>query len=146
MGETYGRLNRLQAYEPIMHFGWIQPTIPEHLTPELQLNRFGRVPRGLHGNLKLYLSRYLHLVVDLSLDAPANAADSYRGPLIIMDAADSAYGDRRQVVAGNGPLRYRLQESRIMKNGDVRYYDHPKFGVIAKVTRLSDIETDPTAR
>ena len=33
------------------------------------------------------------------------------------------------------PVRYRIVEDRIMKTGDIRYFDHPRFGVIAKVTR-----------
>ena len=35
-----------------------------------------------------------------------------------------------------GPVRYRIQEDRIVRNNDIRYFDHPKFGVIAKVTRV----------
>ena len=41
-----------------------------------------------------------------------------------------------------GPVRYRIQENRILKNGDIRYFDHPKFGVIAKVTRIERVEPE----
>jgi hypothetical protein len=37
-------------------------------------------------------------------------------------------------------VRYRIQENRIVKNGEIRYFDHPKFGVIAKVTRVEVAE------
>ena len=40
------------------------------------------------------------------------------------------------------PVRYRIQENRILKNGELRYFDHPKFGVLAKVTRVEDEEED----
>jgi hypothetical protein len=33
---------------------------------------------------------------------------------------------------------YRIQEDRIVRNGELRYYDHPKFGVIAKITRIEE--------
>ena len=36
------------------------------------------------------------------------------------------------------PVYYRIQENRIVKNGDLRYFDNPKFGVLAKVTRVGD--------
>jgi hypothetical protein len=37
-----------------------------------------------------------------------------------------------------------INENRILKNGELRYYDHPKFGVLAKVTRVEeDEEEDP---
>ena len=36
-------------------------------------------------------------------------------------------------------MRYRLQENRIVKNAETRYFDHPKFGVVAKVVRVEDL-------
>ena len=35
-----------------------------------------------------------------------------------------------------------LLENRIVKNGELRYFDHPKFGVIAKITRVDEAEAD----
>lgn len=120
MTDTAGMLNRLQAYEPIMHFGWTQTTLPDMETVALPLDKLSTPPRRLHGTLQLYLSRYLHLVIDLAMDAP-----------------DSDYSvETRHYVQ---PLQYLIHEDRIMKNKEIRYYDHPKFGVIAKVTR---VETD----
>jgi hypothetical protein len=40
------------------------------------------------------------------------------------------------------PIRYRISEDRIMKNGDIRYFDHPKFGMIAKITRVEEAEEE----
>jgi hypothetical protein len=44
----------------------------------------------------------------------------------------------------NHPVRYRIYEDRIMKTGDLRYFDHPRFGVVARVTR-PDVNPDSTA-
>lgn len=143
--DAWSQLDRLDAYQPLMHFGWTQPTIPQDQTPALELVRFGGVPPGLEGSLQLYRSRFLHLVVDVSLAAKAvdlpfgTAANN--GPVAV-------YGDDRlQTIGGNeefmlqyAPLRYRINEDRILRNGETRYYDHPKFGVIAK---LSLIEKQP---
>jgi len=63
------RFERLDVYETIMHVGWTQPTYPEEKTQAIELWKFGDVPEGLDGRFTLYLSRYLHLVVDLNLDA-----------------------------------------------------------------------------
>ena len=38
---------------------------------------------------------------------------------------------------------YRIAEDRIMRNGDLRYFDHPKFGLIAKLTLVE--EEEPSA-
>ena len=40
------------------------------------------------------------------------------------------------------PIRYRIFEDRIVKNGETRYFDHPKFGVIAKVTLSEQTEEE----
>lgn len=142
MNDTWGRLQRLDAYRPLMHFGWTQTTIPEDQTPELSLARFGRPVGGLDGTLKLYLSRFLHLDIDLSMPAPEGASsDALRAAR--QSAPVNTYADPAArenpgdtYVPEYGPVRYRIAEDRIMKNGDVRYFDHPKFGVIAKVTRV----------
>ncbi len=136
MTGTLDRLRRLDAYEPVMHFGWTQPTYPPAETPAIQLRRFGTPPPGLDGSLKLYLSRFLHLVVDLALDArDQDVGDDLAGQAVI------EYGDSRMqgdvvYLTTRGPVRYRIREDRIFKSGDVRYFDHPKFGVIAKITRV----------
>jgi hypothetical protein len=123
--EALGRLQRLDAYEPIMHFGWTQATWPEEQTEPLSLYRFATPPADLHGSLTLYLSRYLHLVVDLQLDNPVAS------PL-----------DYSTIQPQRGPVRYVINENRILKNGELRYYDHPKFGVLAKVTRVEEEEEE----
>jgi len=130
MQETWGRLSRLQAYDPLMHFGWVQETLPDVEPPELALDRFAPPPPGLDGSVSLAMSRYLHLAVDLSLAAASGATTPA--------SAYYAANDTREEYA---PLRYTLREKRIMKNGEVRYYDHPQFGVIARVWRGEDEET-----
>lgn len=141
MGEIMSRLQRLDVYKPVMHFGWTQTTWPEEETSAIELASMGRVPEGLDGTLKLYLSRFLHLVVDLQLDAPEaeNALSSLDDPV-------SGYGDYRTLdqfrSSGEpGPVRYRINEDRIFRSGELRYFDHPKFGVLAKVTRVEEQET-----
>lgn len=138
MGEIMGRLERLEAYVPLMHFGWTQTTWPEEQTRAIELASVARPPAGLDGSLTLYLTRYLHLVVDLQLDAPdaVNSNNELLDPM-------SGYGDYRTLdefgdIVRPGPVRYRIQENRIVKNGELRYFDHPKFGVIAKVTRVEE--------
>lgn len=117
MRDVFNRLSRLDVYEPVMHFGWTQATWPQDETVEIPLHRFGRPPPELDGSLTLYLNRFLHLVVDLRLEAPERALTR--------------------------PVYYRIQEDRILRSGEIRYYDHPKFGVLATVTRIEDEEDDP---
>lgn len=134
MGDILDRLRRLDVYEPLMHFGWSQATWPDEGTLPIELGTMGTLPEGLNGSLRLYLSRYLHLVVDLQLDAP-DARQS-------MDS-QSSYGDYRSLneygdIGDPNPVRYRISENRILRSGELRYFDHPKFGVLARVARVED--------
>ncbi len=138
--EVYEMLDRLAVYEPLMHFGWTQTTWPAQDKEALSLTTFGTSAEGLDGELTLYLSRYLHLVVNLTLDAPQSDDEVRSEP-------EFAYGDYRTLnelrdPLQPGPVRYRIEENRIFRSGELRYFDHPKFGVLAKVTRLEEEEPE----
>ena len=148
MNGIYDKLVDLDAYEPLVRTGWTQPTYEKEVTASIELQTLAESPAWLDGSLTLYLGRYLHLVVDLTMDADRTVSGK------IGEASDGepAFGDSRirdeyevidaygEVLAG--PIRYRIFEDRIMKNGDIRYYDHPKFGVVAKVMRFEEPEED----
>lgn len=143
--DTRRMLSRLQAYEPLMHFGWLQDAVPDADAVPLPLERFGTPPEGLQGTVSLNLSRFLHLGVDVSLAAD----ESRRRPApVIPDAASGGPADGLPLDGSTGvryaPLRYEISEARIMKSGETRYYDHPHFGVIARVTRI-DGSSNPAA-
>jgi hypothetical protein len=136
MHDIYKKLQTLDAYKPILHTAWTQTTVEKELTPPIRLRMLGNAPLRLDGYLTLYLSRYLHLVVDLALDAEPSA-QSYAGNAVTsVDAVpqgDPIYSDKPDLQPST--IRFRIFEDRIFKSGDLRYFDHPKFGVLAKVTR-----------
>ena len=132
LGEAYERLERLDAYEPVMHFGWTQIALERAQTEAVPLYRFGRPPADLDGTLTLYLGRYLHLVVDLQLRKPESSQP---------ETSSSGFNVFGTLPAEpTMPTFYRIQESRIMKNGELRYFDHPRFGVLARVSRVEEEE------
>jgi Peptidoglycan-binding protein, CsiV len=144
MSDIYRKLEQLDAYQPIMHAAWTQTTPPKEAAPAIHLRALGELPPGLDGSITLYRGRYLHLVVDLALDA--NERDSARTAtdrLISYSdgSAQEADGSDRS-EAFLQPVRYRILEDRIMKTGDLRYFDHPRFGVVARVTRPEDEPAD----
>lgn len=143
LGKAINQFELLDAYETILHFGWTQPAFPEEETPAIELRLLAEPPEGLNGTLTLYLSRYLHLVVDLALDAPSEFEKE-----VIDDDTFFSFGDARRQY-GDGPeampVRFRIQENRIFKNGDLRYFDHPRFGVLARVSRVEEPEEDTEA-
>jgi hypothetical protein len=134
--------DRLDVYTTLLHAGWTQPTFPQEETLPLELIEFSDVPEGLEGSFTLYLSRYLHLVIDLALDEPDEAVE-----IIEFEEPFFSFGDARRQFDDEPiepqRIRYRIQENRIVRNGDLRYFDHPKFGVLAKITRVEKEEAEP---
>ena len=133
------RLERLDVYKPVLHFAWTQVTTPDEETLAIDLPALVEPPEGLSGSFRLYLSRYLHLVVDLTLDETfAN------GEPVAIEESSFVFSDRRAGFAEPTPprVRFRIQEDRIFKNGDLRYFDHPKFGVLARITRVEEAEPE----
>ena len=145
MKDIYEKLVELDAYKPIMRAAWTQATYEKDQTLPIHLRRLGNAPLRLDGNLTLYLSRYLHLVVDLTIES--DYAQSGRRN----DDDVRYYGDRRS-SRNNGygygqettTIKYSISEDRIFRNGELRYYDHPRFGVLARITRFEEeeLETD----
>jgi hypothetical protein len=140
MDEIYRHLVRLDAYNPIMRTGWTQTTPAKAVAPAVHLRALGEPPLGLDGSVTLYLGRFVHLALDLALDAETERpAETATDRLV-------TYGDGRErndsAAEFDGwlprPVRYRIVEDRIMRNGEIRYFDHPRFGVIAKVTKARD--------
>ena len=142
LGKAINQFELLDAYETILHFGWTQPAFPEEETPAIELHLLAEPPEGLNGTLTLYLSRYLHLVVDLALDAPSEFEKE-----VIDDDTFFSFGDARRQYGDEPeamPVRFRIQDNRIFKNGDLRYFDHPRFGVLARVSRVEEPEEEDT--
>jgi hypothetical protein len=146
LSDAIRQFELLDAYATLVHFGWTQPVYPLEDTPAIELRLIADPPEGLDGSFTLYLSRYLHLIVDLALAAPTAIEDS-----AVTDDPVPVFGDSRARYEGGidalpPPVRYRIQEHRIVKNGELRYFDHPKFGVLAKVTRVeADNDADVEA-
>lgn len=138
------RLELLDAYETLVHFGWTQPTFPEDETPPIELRLLAEPPPGLDGTLTLYLSRYLHLVVDLALDAPGDFEEEIVDDDSFFNFGDSRPGYEDESATETPVVRFRIQEDRILKNGELRYFDHPKFGVLARVMRVEEPEDETT--
>jgi len=139
MVDIYKKLVELDAYKPIMRAAWTQATYEEEDTLPIRLRRLGDAPLRLDGNVTLYLSRYLHLVVDLTIESEHEQSATRNVDL------PSYYGDRRASRNyGYGyeqeqkPIKYSISENAIFRNGELRYYDHPRFGVLARITRYEE--------
>jgi len=139
LNNTYQRLQTLDAYRPLMHMAWTQPTLEKDATVPITLRRLGDPPLRLDGTMTLYLGRFLHLVVDLELEEKASRRIQTSNRRL------RRFGDERSRFGFNSEFEtasiiYRIGEDRIVRNGELRYYDHPRFGVLAKVSRVEEEE------
>ena len=136
LNDAYERLQNLDAYRPLMRVAWTQPTLEKDVTFPITLRRLGNPPLRLDGTVTLYLSRFLHLVVDLALEekTPSNTPANNR--LRRFGDDNSGFSFDSNIVTSS--TFYRINEDRIVRNGELRYYDHPRFGVLAKITRVEE--------
>jgi hypothetical protein len=143
LNDVYEKLVELDAYKPLVRTAWTQETLEQEATTPIDLRRLGNSPLRLNGTVTLYLSRYLHLVVDLALDEKIAGSDPYSStPYYGDNRNQSDYSLGQDQEALTGPVRFRIEEDRIVRNGELRYYDHPRFGVLAKITRVEVLEQE----
>lgn len=120
LGDTRRRLERLGAYRVLAHAGWEQDALPEQQARALDLADLGIANPS--GTLTLFLSRYLHLIVDLGFQT---------------DVLEQSPGAAR--AAGLTEIRtaptYVLDtRRRVPRTGELHYIDHPLFGMLFIVT------------
>lgn len=111
LGDQYQRMRSSRDYRPILHTAWRQPVLPAEQETTLQLTSVARVPDNLGGEIRLFVSRFLHLTLDLKLAGERSGTDS---------------------------LIYALTEQRKMRSGELHFFDHPRYGAIALISRTDE--------
>jgi hypothetical protein len=122
---TYARLENLRAYTLLAHGGWIQEGLDETAARSMDLANLGIVNPS--GSLRLHVSRFLHLGVDLELRAQAPGAENP------VDAAPSALAEITP-----WSTRYRMVEQRRARSGELHYVDHPRFGLLFMISPVPE--------
>jgi hypothetical protein len=106
LGDAYAALSKDPVYTPVMHVAWLQTVAEGASGSPVHIQS---AEGGLNGFVHIQRGQTLQLVVDLEY-TPAQI--------------------------NNEALVYRLNENRRIKLNEVHYLDHPKFGVVAKVSQL----------
>jgi hypothetical protein len=117
--DAYLTLERLDAYTPLAHGGWVQEGLPEERARPFQLSMLGALNPA--GTIQLHVSRFLHLSVDLD----------YRTRRSQTAAPFSSVGSSLEPLAL--PSHYELRAQRRTRSGELHYFDHPAFGVLLVV-------------
>lgn len=129
LGRALERLTTVDAYTPLAHAGWSQPTLFEDEAQAFELARLGKLQPA--GSIRLHRSRFLHLTVDVTLQSDYRY---YQAPLAIDDPWPLA-----EFV---GPVRYHIQVQRRVRGGELHFFDHPAFGVLISVRPAPEAPDD----
>jgi hypothetical protein len=139
LGNVVARLTALDAYEPLIHQAWLQAARPADATQPLEINSNANGDYVVAGTIRLYKERYAHLEIDLDLRQalPADSAeqtgtDSWP---VFGDVSPPLEPEAVPLRSANGPS-FKLQESRRIRGSNAQYFDHPQFGVIARITAV----------
>lgn len=143
LGDLYRRLGNTDGYEPLLHVAWQQPGYAPDAARPLNLSRLAELPDGLQGEARLYRSRFLHLQLDLELwSEPRGALSAPQTATPAPLFPDRGRSDAGEPLEALAPDVYRLSERRKLRSGELHYYDHPRYGVLAKVTPVA-VEEEP---
>lgn len=99
-------------YRVLAHQHWQQTIDAKTVAKPVRV--MAKTPSELEGTIRFFMSRHLHLDVDLLF---------------------------RDVTAGSGNVVYRLSEQRKLKSQETHYFDHPRLGVLVRVMPL-DLEKE----
>ena len=161
-------MQRSGRYQTLFHQSWAQPVLAQGNALPLILDRSGDTGQWsrLQGSVTLYLSRYLHLETNLWLNTSGDyLPGEWRMPapplgppsLIVETSIDetpgafgeqwvesttgsAADGEPEQSIGPVYPYRHAvlLQQKRRMRSTEVHYIDHPRLGVVIKITPLTE--------
>jgi hypothetical protein len=120
LADTYARLDNLRAYRLLARGGWIQEGLDEAAARPMDLANLGIV--NPMGTLRLHVSRFLHLGVDLEFRAqPFAGTSTDAGALGLAELAPMG-------------TKYRMIAQRRARSGELHYVDHPMFGLLFLIT------------
>ncbi len=115
------------SYEPLLHFSWNESIYPNGKKNVRPLCSFMALPTNVKGNLTLYLSRYLHLDINIQINEPSEK-------ISLKNLSDNL----QELKPITHYIKYQINEDRIFRNQELHYFDHPRIGVLAKVSRIEN--------
>ncbi len=121
LNDAWDTLERLSAYTPLFHGGWVQEGYPEERAKPFDIAIIDSTT-PVAGTLTLHRSRFLHIRVDLEYLPPESPPENVTEPLWSSSPADT-----------RGP-RFQIAEARRLRSGELHFFDHPAFGVLVQIT------------
>ena len=145
LGGIWRVLGNSANYHPMLRVSWIQSgrspsdAVPLRLhdAKTYTVNTDQGNTRQFHhldGAVTLLTQPYLHLRLNLVLVQPGENQPSSNGQQ--QDSTTNSPGNNTDNNSSPQLVAYHLSANQALKSGNIRYFDNPAFGVIAKVTQL----------
>lgn len=126
LNNVRGGLSAARGYHVLFHRAWRQPGFDGANAVDYPVHtQAGNGRDSVDGTITLSRERFLHLDVDLRMATGGDASASYPDG------------------TGSRPA-YRMVEKRRIRSSETHYFDHPRFGVIARVTPFDAVD-EPAA-
>ena len=109
MQEIRAVMRRSAEYRPLAHFAWAMPAGWDGEPVALRLSTLSAIALPFTGLASLREDRFVHLTLDLRLPEGQDSDDVFR-----------------------------LSESRRLLLGELHYFDHPRFGAVARLFRYRE--------
>ncbi len=134
LGGVYSELRSSSEYRPILHLAWQQPQLTQSRSKYVHIRKADGIAQQddsdnalvkLDGVIRIRSSQFLHADVDLFYFIN-ELSESFIN-------ANAGAQDANQIQA----TFVELNETRRMKLNELHYFDHPVFGMLMRVSRLS---------
>lgn len=129
LDDAYAKLGRLGAYQVLGHAGWVQEGLPQDQTVPIDMAALGIANPS--GTIQLYVSRFPHVIVNLTYRTPPAAT------------AEQSTPDPSGLAMEPVSAQYVLRQQRRVKSGDIQYFDHPMFGLLLLITPVPQKPAQP---
>ncbi|AEG31848.1 CsiV family protein [Thiomicrospira cyclica] len=134
LAEVRSRMTTDRGYDVLAHFAWQQPAFnrnqaqPIIIDSQLQKRRHETSP--IYGQVRAYQERFNHVEILVELDRriPANLRERF------------AEHQGIELAWLPDSWTFVIDESRRVRPGELHYVDHPLFGVLIHVSRVSQPE------
>ena len=136
LNALFKKLKRAKDYSPKLHFAWLQAIDANSLGNAIHIHaQAGKTVKPnqkwtarrqnphIDGYVRLQRGIYLHFTVDFRL------SDKAQKPSGMASFLDPGTNNNENPI-------YRIKQRRRIRNNELHYFDHPKFGIISKVTPL----------
>jgi len=143
IGKAVALLESNNKYQVLTHKRWVQTADARSTSPVMRITD---TANDLDGTVVFYMSRFLHVDVDLLLkdesdqnNKPANGVTS---SAVANPVALSSSTNNSSAAVAPPDLTYKIDESRRIRSNQINYFDHPKFGVLLEITPM-DSDAQP---